>query len=649
MNPEELRALFAEAREARGQIPDEELNKLIVQFTKGQARNMASLAQLVGEQSEQVLPEEEPSLGKFPGAVQAFGQGLTFNLLDEAIGLVSPEEGERVQRQSRQFQEEHPILSAGGEIAGAIVPGILGGVGAARALPAAANAFTRTTARRLGTGALIGGAEGALSEAGRAETGERLRAAATGGAFGAVGGAIGAGVVTPLLSVAGSQIARRLPGAANRRAGRLVGNILEEQGGSAEIDRLAAQARRVGGETGDEVRVFDLVGPKLGQAAELDPVALRQATDAIERRSARAPSRIKQQTELALGVEDSAEELRQLARTQRAATRQAYNELSADQQMIPNTELIEDLLERPSGKRAFNTAAKARADNGLAPLPEGQMDFDAMQDVKLALDDQVTRAYKSGTPNAARGVRELRDSWVVQMNNTFENFAPTQAQFAGAAQIDEALEQGRRIASKSLQEVDDDLLRIADDPVLMRAYRSGAAEGVGERVSRRENPVKIFNEELRDKIERLAPEGADVGRLGDALDLEARLARAKVPEEAASLPFVEQVIADRPGSRFLDPSGRTRPGVGGGVPRVLGLLGGLNQQGALARAAGGAATPAQATVRGVTGQLGERLTAPGTISNIARRRAQGLLGNIVGRTGIPAVTGGLLGGQTGNP
>lgn len=126
---------------------------------------------------------------------------------DEAIGKVdgifggNPEYAQEVFRQSQQqFQDKHPVLAAGAQLAGGVVSSLpMAGLIAGQATAAGAGSLVGGAARVIGGGALLGGSEGLVSGYGAGTTPQdRNSKAASGAAFGALAGGV-VGAVAPLL------------------------------------------------------------------------------------------------------------------------------------------------------------------------------------------------------------------------------------------------------------------------------------------------------------------------------------------------------------------------------------------------------------------------------------------------------------------
>lgn len=146
--------------------------------------------------------------GPLAAGVQAAGQALTFNGIDEvadgiiatarSMALPGSDKWKQEYMQARevsqpyikQLQENNPLSSLAGGVTGGILGA--GAIGATKAGRAAAGMLgSGTTGARIAKGILSGGGVGAAYGAGGAETGERLRGAGEGGLLGAaIGGAV---------------------------------------------------------------------------------------------------------------------------------------------------------------------------------------------------------------------------------------------------------------------------------------------------------------------------------------------------------------------------------------------------------------------------------------------------------------------------
>jgi len=242
-------------------------------------------------------------MGGMQGASANYLSGTPFvgQYADEAIGKVdglfggNPEYAQEVFRQSKQqFQDKHPVLATGAQLAGGVV-GSLPAVGmiGATGVAAEAGSLVGGAARVIGGGALLGGSEGLVSGYGAGTTPQdRNSKAASGTAFGALAGGV-VGAVAPLLgkTAAGayraikkldvSAIAHEL--GLSKPAARIVRDALLNDDLAAASDALA--------KSGDGSMLADAgeaTGNLLDMATSSGGKALATARPAVEARAKEA-------------------------------------------------------------------------------------------------------------------------------------------------------------------------------------------------------------------------------------------------------------------------------------------------------------------------------------------------------------------------
>lgn len=182
------------------------------------------------EQQREVVAklEDAQQTGAFEAAARGFGQGLTFNTLDEIIGGVKggmralggeplgqsvDEEIEFARRGFRKAERDQPFATGAGQVAGSVLPAIAAPVvgaskfAAGTLLGAGAKAvIPKTAAGRLGAGVAAGGVAGAgKSEegVGSEEFRHSVQAGMAGGALGQAGFGLGKLVVGKTGKMAG--------------------------------------------------------------------------------------------------------------------------------------------------------------------------------------------------------------------------------------------------------------------------------------------------------------------------------------------------------------------------------------------------------------------------------------------------------------
>ena len=160
---------------------------------------------------QKVKEESKVKFGAGEAAAQGFQQGATFGLGDEVVARIKsllPEgssyqkELEAVRYQQKAAEEQHPIASGVGKLAGTLAPALIPGVGKALTGP--------TLASTIGRGMLSGGISQALTSYGETEktdladqAKEAAKGAIVGAGIGALGGA--ATAVAPALLSKGKE------------------------------------------------------------------------------------------------------------------------------------------------------------------------------------------------------------------------------------------------------------------------------------------------------------------------------------------------------------------------------------------------------------------------------------------------------------
>lgn len=230
MNPD-LQELYSNiAKAAQKGITPDRLDAYVLHKTQGLYPSVQALAEQLASSSAKKAPSIPASMSPMAafgrgmtisgtmspaekntqaGALRSAAQGATFNFADELYGVMhglpgSPgytEARDEVRANDAAFQEEHPAIALGANLAGGLIPSVA--AGAAGILPVAAGAAEAPLLSRLGSlaksGAKAGGLFGAASGAGVAdELHDVPQSIALGGA---AGGAMG-GLLSPALGAA---------------------------------------------------------------------------------------------------------------------------------------------------------------------------------------------------------------------------------------------------------------------------------------------------------------------------------------------------------------------------------------------------------------------------------------------------------------
>jgi len=426
------------------------------------------------------------------GALTA-SQGATFNFADEMAGLINPQYRDVVRGATRQFASDYPIGAAATEMAGGLVTAPFTG-------PLSLGRGITTAGKVLRTAGDLA-AQGALSGAGAAEEGERLSGAAMGaGTSLAVGGAanvVGRGV----RNIVGTPVMSRLPQ-------NVMGMVPETTGGynvrpDYPRERLAqllerdAQARIMGGvEPGQEAIIAATRLGKVGAEApisvsgnntlaeidmlsQLPGTAGRQLTQQQRRVAAGRSSAITSTAEGITGVSRSAEDaLTDLAKKQAEAAGPLYQKLQSI--TFPVDGELQNILNRSKldlGAAQRTATRRGEPQVALRKLKEGdELPFSAADQLKRTLWDKAEAARRAGNKNEAADLDKLRLDLVAKLDALSPDYFKARSTFAGYAELQNAVEQGR----KSLSESAESLSKLTDQmtPSEIEAFRVGAVDAL---------------------------------------------------------------------------------------------------------------------------------------------------------------------------
>ncbi len=427
------------------------------------------------------------------GALTA-AQGATFNFADElAAALAGKKYGQMVKGATETFAQRNPMTAAGLELGGGLATAPFTG-------PLSLGRGITTSGKVLRTAGDLA-AQGALSGAGAAEEGERLSGAAMGAGTGlAVGGAtnvVGRGA----RNIVGTPVMSRLPQ-------NVMGMVPETIGGynvrpDYPRERLAqllerdAQARIVGGvEPGQEAMMAAKRLRKVGAEApisvsgnntlaEIDMLsqlpgsAGRQLTQQQRRVAAGRSSAITGTAEGITGVSRSAEdELTDLAKKQAEAAGPLYQKLQSI--TFPVDGELQNILNRSKldlGAAQRTATRRGEPQVALRKLKEGdELPFSAADQLKRTLWDKAEAARRAGNKNEAADLDKLRLDLVAKLDALSPDYSKARSTFAGYAELQNAVEQGR----KSLSESAESLSKLTDQmtPSEIEAFRVGAVDAL---------------------------------------------------------------------------------------------------------------------------------------------------------------------------
>lgn len=430
-------------------------------------------------------------------------------------------------------QEDHPYITAAGNVGGAVlgtIPMVMaapGAFGVGMSLPAA-------TAMGGVSGAALGGADAAVRSGGDAK--EALKGAAWGGVLGAVAPTAG-----KLIGSAVGSIANRVraPGVQTPTGAQ---RAISRAAGSDAIDDVAARLA----DAGDAAMPMDL-GPNLqrqaGALAATPGRGQEIIRSAVAQRQQGAGSRIMSALDDALGGPiDTLAAADDIIAKRAAAAKPLYD--AAYKKPVPFTRELEDLLKRPTISKALSRAQTLAADEGI-PSPQwfasiaddGTVAIKNVPDVrqldltKRALDDMINAAQRSGSNNEARIFTNLKEQLVKMVDDAVPEYAAARKAFSGPASILDAMEQGSTLFSRQTTpaQILRDMAKM--DKAQREAFQQGARAQVADIMGTARNDALAARNAFssgynKEKLE-LVVGKERAGKLLRALDNEALFTRTR--------------------------------------------------------------------------------------------------------------------------
>lgn len=458
---------------------------------------------------EKLLASETPTQ-----KTRAIAQGLTFGFADEAEAklrsLYDPREYEEILNEIRgsldQYSEAYPKSSLGYELSGAALPALLatiwsGGSAApaifgrlAAKLPKAVTNIIGTTAPKSLIGAgLTGAAQGALTGAGKGETGtERAEGAVLGGLAGTVLGPA-AKVATDVIG--GSAI--KMIDAYRRKVGDRGASVVE-----AELQRLVAET----GGTADEIisgiqngtimaenkTLLDAVRGYRAQGGA-SGATLKQV---MERRPIETRKGAMANLQGGLSQVDDPNVLRQMTADfdeARRLEKEAYDPFK-NIRVGSNVELeLREAVARvPQAGQALNKIFKARG--GDAPFTvndAGRITFkrtptvEEAEIVRRVLSQVSSAEYRGGMGSVGEAIGEVESGLRRTLDVEQPNLATVREGAKTLRDAQDAYKDGTSIFGKSANQVEidfDKILKKGEGAV--KAYRAGFMTAIQNRISK---------------------------------------------------------------------------------------------------------------------------------------------------------------------
>jgi hypothetical protein len=228
-----------------------------------------------------------------------------------------------------------------------------------------------------------------------------------------------------------------------------------------------------------------------GTAAARMPGAGRdRATDFLEQRQQAMGQRLADDMEVALGKPPGSfvQTADEIAAARSSEAKPYYDRAFEGNKPVSGNRVVE-LTNRPSGKSAIQQGLKMAQDEGI-PLEElvvrdakGNIvgyTMKAMHYGKMALDDMIDSAVRSGNNQAARNLTTLKNQWLDEMDRLSPDYAQGRKIFAGHSANNRALEAGRKAVNSHPDQIKKDLSGMSKSE--QEFYRQGYSQRVVETI-----------------------------------------------------------------------------------------------------------------------------------------------------------------------
>ncbi len=228
-----------------------------------------------------------------------------------------------------------------------------------------------------------------------------------------------------------------------------------------------------------------------GTAAARMPGSGRdRATEFLEQRQGELSKRLADDMERALGRPPGSfvQTADEIAAARSAEARPHYDKAFEGNKPVTGQKVVE-LTNRPSGKEALNRGLKMAQDEGI-PLDElvirdanGNITgytLKALHYGKMALDDMIDSAIRSGNNQAARNLTTLKNQWLDEMDRVSPDYATGRRIFAGHSANNRALEAGRKAVNSHPDQIKKDLAGMSKSE--QEFYRQGYSQRIVETI-----------------------------------------------------------------------------------------------------------------------------------------------------------------------
>lgn len=445
-------------------------------------------------------PTKPPIEPFAPGYLGQAAQGATFGFSDEAIAALRAAAGDRTypeyvaaEREGlRKFREDQPVSSAAAEITGAVGPALL--TGGYSLLPQAAKStgvlsrlpkllsgekptVARTTALGAGAGGVsaVGTSEKPLTE----QWEEFLKGAALGG-----GTTLGLGAVAKYAAVPAFQAVKKSLGFGdeNRMADLAIAQALNKDGYSP--DQAAILLEKINRNEMTLADVGENTRALLRRATAAPGMARMEAKGELASREAGRVERISDDMrQLMSGSKDFYTDVQDLIRKRREDADALYEAAYRNPPTFTpdNAPEIMKLRNAPSFKAAMKKAEKFLADKGM-DAKDPRYALRGLHQTKLAIDDMIGEAMRSGKNNEAAVLIEMKNKMLADLEKASPEYRVARLAYAGDSEMLMAMEKGRDVYKLAEPELRKLVNTFKDNPSEMDAFRAGIAQAMLEKV-----------------------------------------------------------------------------------------------------------------------------------------------------------------------
>lgn len=460
------------------------------------------------------------------GLGSQFLQGLSMGFSDEAVAALRSAMGAgryedlvKAEREGlRKYAEEHPVAGTAAEITGAIAPAVM--TGGASLIPGASRALAQKIGPRaaelllgtkptIGRMAATGAGAGGVTAVGTSEQPlgelplEAMKGAVAGGATAGAVGATGKYVLGPAFTRLKQAMGF---GSGDRTADLAIMQALQKDGLSPQQALAKLQAVERG-----EMTLADLgenTAGLLRRASAAPGEARRLAKGELAGRELeRVPRVAEDLRSLMSGSKDFFTDVQDLIKKRSTDADALYKAAyAAPPSFGPQTAPeIAKLKNLPSFVKAMEQGAVRLADQGL-DISDPRNTLRALHETKLALDDMIDSAMRSGNTNQAKTLIGMKERMLRDMERASPEYRIARQAYAGDSEMLTAMNEGRNIYTMPEMDMRKLISRFQSSPSEYDAFRAGISQAMLEKLRAggpSADPLKtVFPKGVEEKVRR---------------------------------------------------------------------------------------------------------------------------------------------------